>query len=118
MPEEFKAGTYTLIHDLFEAQVLDDKGKPVETLRYEKGDALELDDDEAKRLGGAGAVARVDSAKAKEARGEIDPGVVPPGLSPEQLRERGEALLAEAKRQEKLVKEEKARAAKAQKSEG
>lgn len=108
MPEEFSAGTYVLTSDLYVRHILNQEGtKIVGSEEYRKDDEIDVqDEEEGKRLLAGSSIAKADSATVKEMRGEIPQGAVPRDLTPEQLRERADAMLEEAERQEQLRSEQ------------
>lgn len=86
MAEDFKAGKYTLLVDRYD--------RPDGT-HYERGDELDLDAAEAKRLGSAGAVGVKDGFEARKARGEIQALHVDPNATPQDLQAMIESLTAQ-----------------------
>src|SRR5215210_6014654 len=72
--KEFPAGNYVLTVDKFEQPIYEGEGVVraiVDVEQYEKGDEIELNDRDARRLGSDGTVAHPDSSAAKAAQGVI-----------------------------------------------
>lgn len=105
---DWPAGTYVLTVDRWDQPVYEGEGAVrmiVDNNRYVKGDEVELNERDARRLGESGSIAAEDSSAAKAARGLIDPMALQATsqLSLEEKRARIAALEAQIEEEEAEV---------------